>query len=100
MFPNGNIQIITNDNQKNPYALNAVAPNVLPALNSIIPANICATPPNAIPIAIVTIDNGIIPELCKLRSIVVIPKPRRPNGAGFAVFDSMFIVNLYDIAYN
>jgi hypothetical protein len=41
----GNTHNATREIQNNPYEVNAVVPKVLPFLNSIIPAIICAKPP-------------------------------------------------------
>lgn len=83
----GLIQIKIKDHQKKPYAVNAVAPKVLFFLNSMIPANICAAPPSAKPIATITIDKEIKPALCRFNRQVVIAKPKSPKGAGFAIED-------------
>jgi len=90
----GLVQIRINDHQKKPYAVNAVAPKVFPFLNSMMPAIICAAPPNAKPIAMITMDKGIKPALCRFNRQVVIPNPRRPRGPGFAMDDCVDCVDI------
>jgi len=81
----GNRRMATTANQKAPKEMKAVVPKVLPFFHSITPAIICAEPPNTIPRASIAAPREIYPALCRLSIIVVIPKPKRPRGAGFAV---------------
>src|SRR4030042_900642 len=46
----------------------------------------CASPPYAKPIARIIVSSGNKPALCKFSKTVVIPKPNKPSGAGFANF--------------
>ena len=91
------VQIATRDHQNVPYERNAVPANVLPCFISKIPAIICAKPPNANPIAIITMDRGIRSALCRFNKIVVMPNPSNPRGPGFANFltskDIDFLLN-------
>ncbi|MOA28361.1 hypothetical protein D3C78_1492990 [compost metagenome] len=48
------------------------------------PAIIWASPPKKIPMLIMAEFNGKKPALCRFSKTVVIPKPIRPRGPGFA----------------
>src|SRR5487761_1565992 len=74
--------------QNAPNDVNATAPNVLPVLNSHIPASSCAVPPKAIAIPRTSGNDAGPPPtmlaLTKLNTSVVSPNPISPSGAGFA----------------
>src|SRR5450759_898080 len=73
-----------------PYEVNAVAPNVLPFLNSHMPASGCAKPACASARARTTwtelppMSWALVPD----RTIVVRATLARPSGAGFAVLEA------------
>src|SRR5579864_3707372 len=78
--------------QKRPYEVNATVPNVLPFLNSRIPAMIWPMPPYANASGTTTAvrlgpSPCSRPALMELNRTVVSPKPASPKGAGFALRD-------------
>src|SRR4051812_38284645 len=73
--------------QNAPYDVNAVAPNVLPVLNSHMPASSCASPPyvSARPKTIGSLADPIRLALIMLSTNVVRANAARPSGPGSAV---------------
>src|SRR5215831_6922394 len=83
--------------QNAPYEVKATAPKVFPFLNSMMPATICAKPPNenARGTTAGRASPGSNPALMQLRTTVVTPKQARPNGPGFATLTSAMIKFLH-----
>src|SRR6266545_2156515 len=76
-----------NEIQNAPYELKAVAPKVLPFLNSHMPASNCAPPPyaSASPRTTGSPALSTSPALNMLSTKVVSAKPASPSGAGSAI---------------
>src|SRR6266545_5375597 len=76
-----------NEIQNAPYELKAVAPKVLPFLNSHMPASNCAPPPyaSASPRTTGSPALSTSPALNMLSTKVVRAKPASPKGAGSAI---------------